>query len=179
MGACLLPIMAPGAAPEQPEGGKPTTEAVGCLVQATGLSNGAVRGTILTSQAAANQTLHPPHHPPPCISCSSLLAIRTAMTFVTAFALQHFIAFLNDPNGSSATGIAFLLLLILSQVVRSVSNGHFAAATTVVGMNARTSLVTAIYDKLLTMPCTTSKGRVITLLSTDANRLVCKPSMWL
>lgn len=47
------------------------------------------------------------------------------------------------------------------------------AASNVVGMHARSGLVTLIYNKLLAVDVNTSKGKVITLLSVDANRVQC------
>ena len=50
---------------------------------------------------------------------------------------------------------------------------HMGAASNIVGMHARTSIVTLIYNKLLTVHGNTNKGKVLTLLSVDANRIQC------
>lgn len=99
--------------------------------------------------------------------------ISRTSTFVNVFALRGLIGALTAADGedTSVSGFAYAVLLFASSLAEVLSNQHYWARGSRLGMNMRTCLIGAIYRKLVKVPANTSKGDVSTLVAVDANRL--------
>nr|XP_056705308.1 ATP-binding cassette sub-family C member 2 [Euleptes europaea] len=106
----------------------------------------------------------------------ALKVMHDLLTFVSPQLLKLMITFVSDPEAYIWHGYLYALLLFLTALVQSICLQQYFQLCFRLGMSVRTSLMTAIYKKALTVSNTTRKestiGETVNLMSADAQRFM-------
>eukprot|EP01065_Artemidia_motanka_P025291 TRINITY_DN30296_c0_g1_i1.p1 TRINITY_DN30296_c0_g1~~TRINITY_DN30296_c0_g1_i1.p1 ORF type:complete len:1254 (+),score=356.57 TRINITY_DN30296_c0_g1_i1:108-3869(+) len=103
----------------------------------------------------------------------SLEFLEVLLSFVGPLALKAVIGFTADKSRPVLEGVALVVLLFISSVVKGVSASWTLSITTSVGMDVHSSVVSQVYRKSLRLsPSTTySRGAVVNIQSNDCLRV--------
>ena len=104
---------------------------------------------------------------------TTLEFLEILLGFVGPLALKAVIGFTADKSRPVSEGVALVLLLFLSSIIKGISSSWTLQITTSVGMDVHSAVVAAIYRKALKLsPATTySKGSIVNIQSNDALRM--------
>ncbi|XP_048361642.1 ATP-binding cassette sub-family C member 2 [Sphaerodactylus townsendi] len=106
----------------------------------------------------------------------ALKVVYDLLTFVSPQLLKLMITFASDQEAYIWHGYLYALLLLLTALVQSICLQQYFHLCFTLGMSVRTSLMTAIYKKALTVSNATRKestiGETVNLMSADAQRFM-------
>eukprot|EP00600_Ochromonadales_sp_CCMP1393_P017669 CAMPEP_0175031920 /NCGR_PEP_ID=MMETSP0005-20121125/21113_1 /TAXON_ID=420556 /ORGANISM="Ochromonas sp., Strain CCMP1393" /LENGTH=1650 /DNA_ID=CAMNT_0016292283 /DNA_START=12 /DNA_END=4964 /DNA_ORIENTATION=+ len=111
----------------------------------------------------------------PFLAAAVLKFIHDSALFVGPQLLNHLINYLNDPTQPLSVGLMYVLGFFLSNLVMSLCLRQYFWVCYRVGMNLRSSVVTAIYSKSLVISVAALSrktiGEITNLMSVDSARL--------
>ena len=111
----------------------------------------------------------------PFITAAVLKLVHDSLLFVGPQLLNALIKFLNDPSEPMETGLWYVFGLFASNLVMSLCLRQYFWSCYRVGMNLRSSVVSAIYNKALVISVSVlsrkTLGEITNLMSVDSSRL--------